>query len=161
DVEPVDISSRIEQPVRRGRARLSIGSPGTRQSAVPALRLSCRALPADRCRVSSRRPLAEGTSGLPLPPMCRIQEPAERIVSTLRRRLGRHRLVQLGPQHLDLVLRLRQLLLQIVNLSLEALCPVLPALLPTSLTLGIGQGHVAEPTSLYNGALYNAYRRPI
>src|SRR5262249_21474706 len=52
---------------------------------------------------------------------------------------------QLGPQHLDLALRLRQLLLQIVNLSLEALRPVLPALLPTSLTLGIGQGHVLNP----------------
>ena len=88
--------------------------------------------------------LAEGTSGLP-PSRCRIQQPGERIASTLGRGLGRRCLVQLGPQRLDLALRLRELLSEIEDLSLEALRLSLPALLPTSLPFGIGQGHVVEP----------------
>ena len=63
---------------------------------------------------------------------------------TLGRGLGRRCLVQLGPQHLDIALRLRELLPEIEDLGLEALRLSLPALLPTSLPFGIGQGHVGQ-----------------
>jgi hypothetical protein len=47
-----------------------------------------------------------GHIGLPLPPKCRIQEPGERIASTLGRRLGRHRLASWARSILNLAARL-------------------------------------------------------